>query len=319
MPAHHAALRLALFLIALVLVAPTTGCGLDKLFAADEKKAASDDDDGDSKKKKRRDDEEEEEEEEDVTEPAVATPPEPAGEVGFYAAYARSADPTYNELRQAFIDERLFEKLSEALNQTLVMTEKVDIVFQDCNELNAWYSPSEKKITMCYELVGFFAQAFARMGQPQQQAIESALGATLFTFFHELGHALIDLKKLPVTGREEDAVDQLSTLILLEGGPEGAEMAFSGAKAMAALGAQGNMPFWDEHSFGEQRFYNVACLILGSDPGKYISLASDGFIPTGRAVRCQDEYQKSSRAWQQIMGPHLRGAGFGDGAAEPSE
>jgi hypothetical protein len=306
------ALRLALTLITLGLVTP----GCDTLFgsssSSSEKKSASDDDDdGAAKaKKKKKKERDGEEASDDVTEPAVALP---EGEVGFFASYARSSDPDFNQLRQAFVEQRFFEQIAEALNETLVMREKVDIVFQDCNMVNAMYSPSEKKITMCYELVGFFVQSFMRMGQPQAQALESALGATLFTFFHELGHALIDIKKLPVTGREEDAVDQLSTLILLEGGSEGAEMAFSGARAMAALGAQSNMPFWDEHSFGEQRFYNVACLILGSNPGKYIMLASEGFIPTGRAVQCQDEYQKGSGAWQQIMAPHLRGEGFSGG------
>ena len=36
-------------------------------------------------------------------------------------------------------------------------------------------------------------------------------GVTVSTFFHELGHALIDAWDLPITGREEDAADQLPT------------------------------------------------------------------------------------------------------------
>src|SRR6185295_2240523 len=43
-----------------------------------------------------------------------------------------------------------------------------------------------------------------------------AIAAMVFVFYHELGHALIDIYDLPVTGREEDAVDQLATVMLLE-------------------------------------------------------------------------------------------------------
>ena len=50
---------------------------------------------------------------------------------------------------------------------------------------------------------------------------EAVAGAFIFVFFHELGHALIDVYELPITGREEDAVDQLSTWILTDGTDDG--------------------------------------------------------------------------------------------------
>src|SRR3546814_15326340 len=41
------------------------------------------------------------------------------------------------------------------------------------------------------------------------------LGNTIFTLFHELGHALVDKLEIPVLGREEDAVDALAVLLML--------------------------------------------------------------------------------------------------------
>lgn len=35
--------------------------------------------------------------------------------------------------------------------------------------------------------------------------------------FHELGHAFISLYDLPITGREEDAVDQFAAILLAMG------------------------------------------------------------------------------------------------------
>lgn len=39
------------------------------------------------------------------------------------------------------------------LGQTYVLPRPVNVVFKDCGKLNAWYSPREGTITMCYELI----------------------------------------------------------------------------------------------------------------------------------------------------------------------
>ena len=36
------------------------------------------------------------------------------------------------------------------------------------------------------------------------------------TLYHELVHALVDVLKLSITGKEKDAVDNLSTLMLIK-------------------------------------------------------------------------------------------------------
>ena len=39
------------------------------------------------------------------------------------------------------------------LGQTYVLPRPVNVVFKDCGQLNAWYSPREGSITMCYDLI----------------------------------------------------------------------------------------------------------------------------------------------------------------------
>ncbi|MNX75496.1 hypothetical protein D3C86_1069660 [compost metagenome] len=39
------------------------------------------------------------------------------------------------------------------LGETYVLPRPVNVVFKDCGQLNAWYSPREGSITMCYELI----------------------------------------------------------------------------------------------------------------------------------------------------------------------
>ena len=48
------------------------------------------------------------------------------------------------------------------------------------------------------------------------KVVEFMVGNALFFLFHETGHMLVSEFELPVLGKEEDAVDTLSSLLLLE-------------------------------------------------------------------------------------------------------
>jgi len=135
----------------------------------------------------------------------------------------------------------------------------------------------------------------------------AVIGATMFSFYHEAGHGFINLLDLPAVGREEDSVDQLATLTLIAMGDQGVAMAMSGAywfQLQAKAGGH-QTPFWDEHGFDGQRFYNIMCLIYGSNPGKYGQFVSSGALPEDRAKRCPDEYTKINRAWEKLLSPYV--------------
>ena len=72
--------------------------------------------------------------------------------------------------------------------------------------------------------------SFAKKVKDKTELDNAVKAATAATFFHELGHGLIDAWKFPTTGREEDAVDQLSTLVLIRRhGGRGTDRALEGA------------------------------------------------------------------------------------------
>lgn len=103
-----------------------------------------------------------------------------------------------------------------------------------CGEPNAFYEPDEGRIVLCYEMMLKVAQVAASDPTASEDEIGSHfVGAWLFIFFHELGHALIDLYDLPITGKEEDAVDDFSSVLLIESGLD--ELALEAAGFWAAL------------------------------------------------------------------------------------
>ena len=128
-----------------------------------------------------------------------------------------------------------------------------------------------------------------------------------FVLFHEVGHALIDQWDLPVLGREEDAVDAFSTIVMTEIVDKG-EFALAGADFFYYLAGTGHLKevdFADEHSFDKQRAYSIACWVYGSDTKKFGYLRS--VLPAERRVRCADEYRRLKKAWFGFLKPHVRG------------
>jgi hypothetical protein len=239
----------------------------------------------------------------------------------FVVRYDKTENEDYLELETIFKETRLLEDTVKELNDVFALPAQVPVVFKECGDVNAFYDPETREISLCWELVEYYSGLFLSEEQTEEEAEEggtAVAGATIFTFFHELGHALIDIYDLPVTGREEDAVDQLATMILLEGGEEGEMAALNGAWSFlteeeeeeADSGEEAEeeeeLAFWDEHSLDEQRFYNIVCWSYGKNPEGFQYLVDDETLPEGRAERCPAEYDRMSRSWDALLDPYVK-------------
>jgi len=196
------------------------------------------------------------------------------------------------------------------LNRSLSLPRDLPVIFDDCGQINAFYSSQKGRITICYELVDYLEKALLK-GYPKADDAETALrNALAFVFFHELGHALIDIYNLDITGREEDAADQVATVLLLKL-PHGEVMAIHGALAFGLLAAgDGNiadLPFWDVHSFGKQRYFNIICWVYGSNPDPtFRDAVTKAGLPASRSERCIPEYRRMQKAWLKLLSPFLK-------------
>lgn len=234
-------------------------------------------------------------------------------ETGFHLEYESPKNPDYRELESALQESAVFEAVLEDLNSFLVLPHSIPVVFSECGEANAFYSPEHGTITLCYELMEDFARVFAESGSKPEEAAQQLIEATAFIFYHEMGHALVHQLELPITGKEEDAVDDLATVILInaDDDKDGEKMAFSAAEAFYLWGeevgdAPGEEAYADEHSLDKQRFYNILCTVYGSDEEAFSDIVGEDGLPEARAARCADEYNQKSTSWSRLLGSHLK-------------
>lgn len=180
----------------------------------------------------------------------------------------------------------------------------VKLVWQKCDEDNAYYDPETQSITMCLEMVdSISAYAVKQDNDPNVQK-QIATNSLMFFLLHELGHAYIDLQELPVTGKEEDVADQIATYFILElKKDDGFDWIADGAFTFYQYSEENpdidDDALADVHSLDKQRFYNVACWLYGATADE--SIVDDWWLPEDRAEWCEDEYNLMSSSLDALL------------------
>jgi hypothetical protein len=112
---------------------------------------------------------------------------------------------------------KVLEKVADYANDQIALPRDIPLIGKSCGEPNVYWNPQTREITYCYELVTELKPFYEKVNEAKQErwtrgraaaVDEDITGVTNGILFHELGHGLVDLYDLPVTGKEEDAVDQ---------------------------------------------------------------------------------------------------------------
>ena len=252
----------------------------------------------------------------------VGAPGGPAGDRGiadegdFYVERGDNPNPPYawRDSAAAYLREvRLLEDNAEWLNANYRLPYDVAILGAECGVVNAFYSPAQKAIIMCYELVDAALDAgYDLYGGDPATAEDFAYNVLDGILLHETGHALVDIYDLPVTGLEEDAVDQFSALIQSRTYGDYDPHYEAGRIMMLDMAdwwdyySQGEpLYYWDVHSLSIQRFYNIACYAYGADPEYNADLVHGDYLPESRAATCPAEYERMSSSWDRLLEGYL--------------
>lgn len=198
----------------------------------------------------------------------------------------------------------VLQDLAGALNAIVVLPRDVGLRFAECGEANAYYDSEAREISMCLELMQSMAETLEGQFEDDEATTEALAGAFIAVVLHEAGHALVDVLELPVTGREEDAVDQLSAWLLIEA--DDVASVLGAAATYYTDGEANDDAFADEHSLDRQRYFNLVCWAYGSNPAESEDLIETWELPAARAEQCEAEYAQLDRSWSRLLAPHLQ-------------
>ena len=230
-------------------------------------------------------------------------------EGGFTLSFVKPEGEDEQSVYSILKDDDTFQKLLDTVNKTIALPTYIPVRFVSCGQANAFYNPEKGDISMCYELFLEYLKILNDPDSTDEEVGEKVIQAATFLMFHEMGHALVHKLELPITGKEEDAVDDFASVLSLRLDEEGEKIVVSSIQGFAAWADQEgneNLHFEDEHSFSGQRFYSIACVLYGSDVEKYAEMVSEDFLPEARAARCPAEYKQKYASWTKLLQNHLK-------------
>jgi hypothetical protein len=219
---------------------------------------------------------------------------------------------TVSPALDAALRDRAFETLAENISAIFDLPQDLILRVADCGDANSFYEAENASILVCGELLPEFAAMAADMEPDPDLALGLVYDNLLFTVYHELGHVLVDILQLPITGREEDVADQVAVWLLLEtlDEGEGLQAALDAADFFYAPPQDGdNLDFWDSHGLDIQRYHNIVCWAYGYDPQQAAAAFGDHLdeaLPPERRQFCADEYAQMDKSFRTLLDKVLR-------------
>lgn len=196
------------------------------------------------------------------------------------------------------------------LTELFILPADVTVTLAPCGQTDAFYHPAQRRIYLCDELLAYFARAFAPPGARPDAAAPAVRDATLFTFFHVVGHALMHMLDLPVKGPGEAVADEVGAVFLVVGNTPDEQAVLAGSQVLFQRSrtpeSPRQVPFWALHPWTPQRYTHLRCLLYGSNPARHAALLEDGGLSAEQAQQCPAAWQRHQQYWNTVLAPYLR-------------
>lgn len=254
--------------------------------------------------------------------PAVAQ--EQTNQISILYEEPKKADyqPIYDRLKQRKVLETLQQFLSP-----LKLPRQLTVKTAECGgDPFAPYAPG-RPVTICYEFVDLVerAQPSGQLGAIGPQLVTrdmAVVGPFVEEALHDVALGVFDLLEIPVWGRAEDAADHVAAFVMLQFGTDVARKTVYGTAwflNVLDLNLRNNTSTLSDMNYlggirptVRQRYYNILCIAVGSDPIGFSDLlafnrtATISDLPLQRDCWERGEYQQVKDAFiKTILNPYV--------------
>jgi Putative metallopeptidase len=215
-----------------------------------------------------------------------------------------------SEKQEKWLRKREFLERMRIYLAPLRLPQSLLLRAEDCDEENAYYEDKTSRIRLCYQYIEFLERIAPKKTVDGVSRDDVIIGGLASVMMHESGHAVFDIFRIPVLGREEDAADQMAALAALDIGGDFAKSIIRGMayalkrSGLEPKGAQ-SKKFADTHGTDSQRFYNTICLAYGKDPVQYQDIVAKSGLPPQRLANCENEYRQVEAAYRKTVLPNV--------------
>lgn len=234
----------------------------------------------------------------------------------FVARYGAVGESDVSPALRGLRESGVLTAAASALNDVLALPVVVELVVHACGDTQAFYEPGAHRVSLCTELVDETGReverAFPRVGDRARARWRAhVVAASTYFLYHEVAHAVMHVLELPVTGRTEDAADQLALKLLLTAGDSAAALnALFAASSLFLAWSREARAAPEElsgvHALPLQRHFNAECWGYALDRSPENRAYGQRLVPEDRREQCDEEWAQISSSWDRLLAPHLR-------------
>jgi len=128
--------------------------------------------------------------------------------------YGAARSPRQEKMLDGLKQARLAERMAQVAG-AVRLRQDLSVGFAACGRPNAFFDPGRSAVVVCYEMLDLMVSLARSDVEGVMKLNRTGFarvidGALWGIFFHELGHAIININRIPITGREEDVADQFA-------------------------------------------------------------------------------------------------------------
>ena len=180
----------------------------------------------------------------------------------------------------------------------------------ECGRPSFTYAPATRSVTLCYQVSSAVTRValdgaardrgWGVVPAPSDSEARATADAFLvFGILHEIGHALIHQRRLPLLGGEEEAADGFAVFVLISAKQwtiaiDAAQwFTWRETEALVAdtLPGVNRIDYRDPHLLPGQRYARIACYVRGSQGGS----------KDPEDARCKAEWSSLSSSWARLI------------------
>jgi hypothetical protein len=191
----------------------------------------------------------------------------------------------------------VLERVAHRVEQVATLPSDIRVRVKSCTD-GTGYIVEDNVVELCVQDIVDAREAVEESDEKDVKG--TVLGIAEGTLLHELGHALIDVRRLPVTGREEDVADQFEVWQAVVG-LKNPDVVLSDAFDYQLSDETYEQADDDEHGRDAQRAINLLCWLYGSDPKGWRDLVDGDPLTKYRAPQCRDEWKALVYAWKTLL------------------
>lgn len=209
----------------------------------------------------------------------------------------KKVKPKLRPMEKMLRKSGVLERVADQVERGVALPDDIRVHVRSCTD-GTGYIVGDDLIELCLQDVVESREAVKDSGEEDVKG--TVLGIVQGTLLHELGHALIDVRDLPVTGREEDVADQFAVWQAIVGLKD-PDIVLSDAFDYQLSEETYEQSVDDEHGSDGQRAVNLLCWLYGSDPREWRHLVDGDPLTKYRAAQCREEWKALVYAWETLL------------------